>query len=79
MTEHAVVSLDEYRQANGIALLLSQAWPRSRDIDFRVVVREQADLELRTVICGFCGDRSPELDGPTGRAWFASHTCEVVA
>lgn len=79
MTTDAVVSLDEYRQAHGIDLILSRSWPRSRDRDFRAAAREQADLELRVTICGFCGAESRLLDGPTGRAWFASHECQVVA
>ena len=79
MTVRAVTSLEEYRDSHGIELLLSQPWPKSRANDFRVAVREQADLELRVTICGFCGAESRPLDGPTGRAWFASHECRAAA
>ena len=77
MSDRAVVSLEEYRTQNGIKHLLAQAWPASRGKDFRVAITEQAELQLRVTYCGFCGKKSPELDGPTGRAWFASHRCRA--
>lgn len=77
-----VVDLDEYRgeRPSDIKLLLSQTWPANRAKgDFRDAIREQADLEPRRVICAFCGAKARLLDGPTGRAWFASHECKVPA
>lgn len=59
---------------DGIAHLLSQTWPSNRKRgDFRDLLRAQADLEPRRVICGHCEKQSPLVDGPAGRAWWASH------
>lgn len=70
----SVTSLDEYRAANGIELLMGQVWPANRlKGDFRKERAEAADLELRRVICAHCEKRSRLLDGPTGRAWWESH------
>lgn len=82
MTSRAVVSLDEYRgdRPSDIRMLLNQTWPMNRTRgDYRVALMAQAEAELRVTICGFCGTESPQLDGPTGRAWFASHTCPEVS
>jgi hypothetical protein len=69
-----VVNLRE--APSDIAFLMQQTWPVNRKRgDFRDLIRAQADAEPRTVICAFCGTHSPSLDGPTGRAWFASHEC----
>jgi len=73
VSSQGVVSLDEYREQNGIKHLLGQAWPASRR-EFLAARREQADLGLRVTVCAFCGASSPELDGPMGRAWFHAHT-----
>lgn len=60
---------------DGIKHLLAQTWPANRERgDFRKIRQAQAETELRVTICGFCGSASPALDGPTGRAWFSSHT-----
>jgi len=58
----------------------NQTWPSNRAKgDFRKILREQAERELRVTVCGFCGTESPKLDGPTGRAWFKSHRCPRAA
>lgn len=60
----------------GIAHIMGQTWPANREKgDYRALLREQADLEPRRVICGFCGRRSRMLRGPEGRAWFSAHEC----
>lgn len=75
MSTQAVISLDEYRQANGIQLLMGQAWPKNRAKgDFRKERTAVAEAGLRITSCAFCGAESPPLDGPAGRAWFANHT-----
>ena len=63
-----------------ISRLHQQVWPKNRERgDFRKQRKAFAEMELRTVICAFCGASSPQLDGPTGRAWFASHECKEPA
>lgn len=75
MSTQAVISLDEYRKTAGIQLLMNQVWPINRQKgDFRKERAALAEQQLRVTYCGFCGCSSPELDGPTGRAWFANHT-----
>lgn len=73
MSDDAVVSLDEYREKNGIQLLLSQPWPKSRNKDFRVAQRAHAEEQTRRVICAHCEKRSRLLTGPMARAWWNHH------
>jgi len=77
MGSQGVTVLDDYRgkKPSDIDVLMSQVWPANRIRgDFRAAIRAQAELELRVTYCAFCGASSPELDGPMGRAWFATHT-----
>lgn len=48
-----------------------------RENGFRLVRggADDPDLQPRRVVCGFCGETSGNVDGPTGRAWFAAHFC----
>ena len=50
-----------------------------RENGFRLVrggAADHPDLQLRNVVCGFCGWESGMVDGPTGRALFAGHPCD---
>ena len=69
-----VIDINRGQKGEAIKFLLQQVWPANREKgDFRRLVAEQAELELRVTICGHCQKQSRPLDGPTGRAWWAHH------